>query len=254
LPGGQGGAGKAVIRLATFGWWLLFFLLLPVLLPQALISRRRAVRLEPAQGAQSGVAGDGVGEPLRLLLLGESTVAGVGVSCQQEALAGRFAEQLAEHFGRPVAWQALGENGITAAQARERLLPQVSGQRFEMVLLVFGVNDTTHFSSNARWQGALHELAQAFPAPDCRVVFTAVPPIQHFSALPWLLRQVLGLRASILDGQLAQVAASLSALHCPVELEFAPEYLARDGYHPSALGYLRWAEGLAALVQRGLRL
>ena len=243
-----------MIRLATFGWWLLFLLLLPVLLPQALISRRRAIRLEPAQGVQTGIAGSGVGEPLRLLVLGESTVAGVGVSCQQEALAGRFAEQLAQRSGRPVAWRAVGENGITAAQAVARLLPQVSDQRFELVLLVFGVNDTTHFSSDACWQKALRKLAQAFATPDCRVIFTAVPPVRHFSALPWLLRQVLGLRAVLLDRQLAQVAADGAALHYAVELEFTPEYLARDGYHPSAQGYRYWAEGLGALVLRDLRL
>lgn len=248
MPGGSGGAGKAVIRLATFGWWLLFVLFLPVLLPQALITRRRAIRLEPAQGAQTGVVGGGVGEPLRLLVLGESTAAGVGVSSQHEALAGCFAEQLAHHAGRPVVWRALGENGITAAQALERLLPQVSDQRFDLVLLVFGVNDTTHFSSNARWQMALQKLAQAFVRPDCRVLYAAVPPVRHFSALPWLLRQVLGLRAVLLDWQLARVAADVSALHCSVALEFTPEFLACDGYHPSAQGYRRWAEGLIALV------
>ena len=239
-----------MIRLPTFCWWLLFSLLLPVLLPQALLARRRAIRLEPAAGPQTGMVGACSGEPLRLLLVGESTVAGVGVGSQQEALAGRLAEQLAGLVKRPVVWQALGENGITATQALERLLPQVAGQRFDLVLLVFGVNDTTHFTSSARWQKALHSLVQAFAVAQCQVAVTAVPPIQHFSALPWLLRQMLGLRAAILDQQLGLVAGKHSAQHCRVELEFTPEYLARDGYHPSELGYRVWAEGLSKLLLR----
>lgn len=238
-------------RLTTFCWWLLLLFLLPILLPQALLSKRRALRLEPAAGPQTGVACSTAGDPLRLLLIGESTVAGVGVASQQEALAGQLAAQLAARLQRPMVWQALGENGITAAAAVERLLPQVAGQRFDLVLLVFGVNDTTHFSSARCWQTALQALAQAFPT--AQVAFSAVPPMQHFSALPWLLRKVLGWRASLLDRQLAEVARQLSARHCPVALEFSPEYMARDGYHPSALGYRVWAEGLSVLLAGTLR-
>jgi lysophospholipase L1-like esterase len=242
-----------VTRLATCGWWLLFGITLPVLLPQALFAKRRAIRLEPASGPQAGIAGGTEGKPLRLLLVGESTVAGVGVSSQQEALAGQLAGQLAAQIQRPIVWQALGENGITAGEAVQRLLPQVAGQQFDLVLLVFGVNDTTHFSSRSRWQTALVSLAGAFAAADCRVAFTAVPPMQHFSALPWLLRRMLGWRASLLDLQLGEVAAQLSASHCRVTLEFTPAYMANDGYHPSALGYRVWAEGLTTLLLGLLR-
>jgi lysophospholipase L1-like esterase len=237
-----------VIRLASLGWWLLFLVLLPLLLPQAVLTRRRALRLPPAAGAQSGVAGSFAGEPLRLLLLGESTVAGVGVDCQRDALAGQLAGQLALQLQRPVAWQAQGENGITAGEALVRLVPQVAGEPFDLVLLVFGVNDTTHFSSNRRWLAAMQALADCFSAADCRVAFAAVPPIRHFSALPWLLRSVLGLRAALLDRQLQALAEKLSAVHCAVRLEFAAQYLARDGYHPSAAGYRVWAEGLSVLL------
>lgn len=242
-----------MIRLATLGWWLFFLLLLPVLLPQALLSRRRAIRLEPAAGPWTGVVGAGDEPPLRLLLVGESTVAGVGVASQREALGAQLAEKLAAQLKRPVTWQALGENGITACEATERLLPQVANQRFDLVLLVFGVNDTTHFTSSLRWQAALSSLAQTFIASGCQIAFTAVPPMQHFSALPWLLRRMLGLRAALLDRQLGAVADQFSAAHCQVVLEFTPAYLARDGYHPSARGYQVWAEGLSALLVERLR-
>lgn len=238
----------------AYAWWLGLILLAPIALPLALRTRRNTLRLPPAAGLLSGVAGAGLpGEPLRLLVLGESTVVGVGVDELDAALVGQLAAALAARCGRPVAWRACGENGITAAQAHERLLPQVLDQPFDLALLVFGVNDTTHLTTFPRWEAALGGIAEALAARGARVAFSAVPPLQHFSALPWLLRRLLGMRASLLDTHLRQLAAGLGAGHHTVELEFAAEYLARDGYHPSALGYRVWAQGLAVSLAPTVR-
>lgn len=232
--------------LRAYAWWLGLALLAPIALPLAVRTRRNALRLPPASGPLNGVAGaDLPGEPLRLLVLGESTVVGVGVDELHAALVGQLAATLAARSGRPVAWFACGENGITAAQAHDRLLPQVLDQPFDLALLVFGVNDTTHLTSLPRWEAALGGMAQALTACGARVAFSSVPPLQHFTALPWLLRRLLGMRAALLDARLRRLAARQGAGHHAVELEFSAEYLARDGYHPSALGYRVWAEGLA---------
>lgn len=232
--------------LRAYAWWLGLALLAPIALPLAVHTRRNALRLPPASGPLNGVAGaDLPGEPLRLLVLGESTVVGVGVDELHAALVAQLAAALAARSGRPVAWRACGENGITATQAHERLLPQVLDQPFDLALLVFGVNDTTHLTSLLRWEAALGGMAQALTARGARVAFSSVPPLQHFTALPWLLRRLLGMRAALLDARLRRLAARQGAGHHAVELEFSAEYLARDGYHPSALGYRVWAEGLA---------
>ncbi|NQD92058.1 SGNH/GDSL hydrolase family protein [Pseudomonas sp. CrR25] len=221
----------------------------PLLLPLALHARRRALRLEPAAGPQRGLAGaDLTGQPLRLLVLGESTVAGVGAGCQQQALVGQLAQALVERLARPVAWRACGESGITAAQACRRLLPQVVGEPVDLVLLVFGVNDTTQISSRRDWQAALAHLGAALTAQGAQVVFSGVPPLQRFSALPWLLRRLLGMRATCLDADLRRVADLVGAEHHPLNMDFSAAYLALDGYHPSSLGYRVWAQSLAAAI------
>lgn len=240
--------------LRAYAWWLGLALLAPIALPLALRTRRNTLRLPPAAGLLSGVAGaDLPGEPLRLLVLGESTVVGVGVDELDAALVGQLATALAARCGHPVAWRACGENGITAAQAHERLLPQVLDQPFDLALLVFGVNDTTHLTSLTRWEAALGDMAEALAARGARVAFSSVPPLQHFTALPWLLRRLLGMRAGLLDARLRQLAASLGAGHHAVALEFSAEYLARDGYHPSGLGYRVWAQGLAVSLVPAVR-
>lgn len=228
-------------------WWLLALPLLPLIVPLALYTRRTALRLPPAAGLPHGVAGqEFVGQPLRLLLLGESTVAGVGVDSLQAALPGQLAEALAQRLRRPVQWRACGENGITAGQASQRLLPEALGEPVDLALLVFGVNDTTGLSSLRQWQQPLRLMAQQLRQGGAQVAFSAVPPLQHFRALPWLLRQLLGARGRILDHGLQGLAEELGAQYCTLDLEFAAHYLAEDGYHPSGPGYRVWAEGLAA--------
>ncbi|BAN50367.1 SGNH/GDSL hydrolase family protein [Metapseudomonas resinovorans] len=233
-------------RLAGLCWWAAALPLLPLALPMAVHTRRTALRLAPAAGPERGLAGGELnGEPLRLLLIGESTVAGVGASCLDFALAGQMARALAARLGRPVAWRACGENGITAGEALERLLPQVADEPADLVLLVFGVNDTTHFSSDQRWQASLQGLARPFVGRGARVTLAGVPPLEHFSALPWLLRQLLGWRARLLDRQLRELAEREGLEAFDTRLEMRPEFLALDGYHPSTLGYRTWGESLA---------
>ncbi|MFI8747233.1 SGNH/GDSL hydrolase family protein [Pseudomonas sp. NPDC077186] len=235
-------------------WWLATLPLLPLALPLALHTRRTALRLPVAQGEPTGIAAAHLpGEPLRLLLIGESTVAGVGVASLDQALAACLATALAERLQRPVRWRACGENGITAAQARERLLPQALAEPAELALLVFGVNDTTQLTPSVRWLQALADMADALQGQGCRVAFSAVPPLQHFSALPWLLRQLMGWRARLLDAELRRLSGCLGVEYCALELPFELRYLAEDGYHPSALGYRLWAEGLAARLTPLLR-
>lgn len=234
-------------------WWLATFALAPLAVPLALRTRRTALRLPLAEGEVHGLAGAALpGEPFRLLLVGESTVAGVGVKRLDQALVVCLAEALAERMQRPVRWHACGENGITAEQARQRLLPEALKESADLALLVFGVNDTTHLTTRKRWQAALRGMAVALRERGMVVAFSAVPPLHHFRALPWLLRQLLGWRASLLDRELRAVARERQARYCQLSLQFEAHYLAEDGYHPSALGYRIWAQGLAECLAKAI--
>lgn len=190
---------------------------------------------------------------LRLLLIGESTVSGVGVQTQQQALAGQLAGLLANARSRPVCWQACGRNGATAADCLSDLLPLLGAQQWDLVVLVLGVNDTTHLTPRWSWRRRIHLLLRYFSGRTQQVLVTAVPPLGHFRALPQPLRGWFGLRAGLLDQDLQRCCDAGQARHVPIGLEFEPAMLAHDGYHPSAAGYRRWAEGiLASLDQSGV--
>ncbi|GIZ11179.1 hypothetical protein NCCP436_05950 [Pseudomonas sp. NCCP-436] len=232
-------------------WWLAALALAPLTLPLALHTRRTALRLPPAVGEVRGLAGAGLpGEPFRLLLIGESTVVGVGVEALDQALAACLARELSRRLQRSVRWHACGENGITAVQACQRLLPGLSEERADLALLVFGVNDTTHLTSSRHWRAALGKMIGQLRGQGMQVACSGVPPLQHFRALPWLLRRLLGWRAGLMDREVRALAQRMQVAYCGLNLTFEAQYLAEDGYHPSALGYRLWADGLADQLVR----
>lgn len=226
----------------------------PLLLWQAQRVRRTTPRLPVAGGASAGEVG--AGAPLRLLVIGESTAAGVGAAHHGEALAGELAARLAAKLGQRVCWRALGENGATARRAL-RLLEDANDAPAELAVVALGVNDVLEQTSAARWRRDVTALVAALHArTDAReVILLEVPPLARFPALPRPLRDVLGRDARRLDAALARVAARLDASdrrvrHYRFAFDGAREFFAHDGFHPSARGYARWAELIADRLAR----
>ena len=89
-------------------------LLSPLLVAQALATRSRMPRLPEADGARAGETGSG--PLLRLLIVGDSSAAGVGVRRQQDALTGHLCRALAAQCAARVRWQLLARSGVTSAQ------------------------------------------------------------------------------------------------------------------------------------------
>ncbi|HEX5361857.1 MAG TPA: SGNH/GDSL hydrolase family protein [Fluviicoccus sp.] len=229
-------------------FWLHFGALMPVAVPQALHTRRTALRLPEAEGPQQGTFA-GEGEPWRLVVIGESTVAGVGVKQQADGLAAAVARAFAARTGRPVHWRAHGRNGARIRDVRRDLLPD-DLHHADLVLVSIGVNDTTGFSSPRQWREQLrHLVADIRRQTQAPITFLALPPMHHFTALPQPLRGVIGHRAVLMDHHLRRALAGLPG--CRVldyGLEMHPRYLAADGYHPSAEGYAVMGETVARLL------
>lgn len=229
-------------------FWLHFGALMPVAVPQALHTRRTALRLPEAEGPQHG-AFAGEGAPWRVVVVGESTVAGVGVAQQADGLAAAVAKAFAARTGRPAHWRAHGRNGARIREVRRDLLPD-DLHAADLVLVSIGVNDTTGFSSPRHWREQLrHLVADIRRQTQAPIAFLALPPMHHFTALPQPLRGVIGHRAGLMDHHLRRALSGLPG--CRVldyGLEMHPRYLAADGYHPSAEGYAVMGETVARLL------
>lgn len=230
--------------------------LLPLLIAQGKRTRRVTPRLPEAEGPCEGRAETrGAGSPLTLLTVGESPVAGVGVTTQEEAITGQLAHALSSRLLRPVHWRAYGKNGITARDALQQVIPSIPEQPVDIALVAFGVNDTTAFRPVRRWQADLCELYDALDARCAPhlIVLSGVPPVAHFPALPQPLRWVMGLKASTLDTVARDLAPQLPrTLYVPLTLATNDAtMMASDGYHPSTKGCAAWASLMAdACMQR----
>ena len=233
--------------------WLTSFSTLPLLLPQAVYARLRTLRLPEAGPPWQGVCG-GANRRLRLAVVGDSTVAGVGAGDQRLALAGQTAAALAGFGDHRVEWHAFGRNGATVADIQREFVEPAVAFGPDIVLLSVGVNDTTALTPRQRWRERLVAVADAFHAAGIGIVAVSrLPPMHLFSALPQPLRAFLGMRARILDRDLQRLAARHRCLeYLDYRFEPRPEYLAEDGYHPSAAGCAVWGQGLAAGIRERL--
>jgi lysophospholipase L1-like esterase len=237
--------------------WTLCLFLAPVLVVKGLLLRTRALRLPEAAGPSAGTFGE-AGPTLKLLSLGDSVIAGVGVEHSHQALTSQLAlhlqSQLGEatdhpYSGHSVSWQAMGHNGDRLGELLARL-PKAEDCAPDLVLISIGVNDVSHLTSATRWQGQVSqliaELQSRFGAP---VVFLGTPPMGEFTALPQPLRFALGVRARMLDLTLQRAARLVPGVYWfDTAAVFDADHLAADGYHPNAAANARLAEHLAATL------
>ncbi len=232
--------------------WPAKLALAPLLVWQGRRVRGGALRLPEAAGPREGVAG-GSGEPgLRLLVVGDSSAAGVGVTRQEQALAALLARALSRRLDQSVAWRLLATTGHRAADALQALRAEQRLPPADVLLAVLGVNDAVALSQATPWLrtlDALHDTAVR-RAGVRQTWHTGLPPMGRFPLLPQPLRWVMGREAARLDGALARHLAGHADRRLAV-LPPAPEgnlpagWIAADGFHPGPEGYRRWAEALA---------
>ena len=229
---------------------LIFWFCFPFCLPQAIWVRKTATRSAAADGEPSGVIGQG--QPIRLLAVGDSIIAGVGAETLDKALVGQTAHWLSEALDSEVQWSAVGENGITSAGIIRKQLPTLPNEAHDFIVVSVGVNDVTRLTGLQRWTDNIHTLISRLrdTAPNAVIAFAGVPPLSRFPRLPQPLRAVLGLRARMLDKAAVEVIQQYDhTIHVPLSFDLQPEHFAADGYHPNEDSYVEYGRLMAeALV------
>lgn len=217
--------------------------LAPVLVPQALWVMVRAARLPEADGPRSGV--QGAGPVLRVLIVGDSSGAGVGVAHQDEGLAGQLVRQLAPHHR--VSWRLEAQSGATVGSTLERLRDTPAAP-FDVAVIALGVNDSKNGHARGRWRQGYADLVALLTARfGVRLIcVSGVPPLGVFPLLPWPLRAILGRRAALFDADLRAMVAGQDALRY-VDMVFPMDrdLMAEDGFHPGPAVYAEWARRVA---------
>ena len=222
-------------------------ILAPVLFAQGKRTRRRVPVLPEPPGDRKGKAG--AGQPLRLLIAGDSGAAGVGAPSQDEALLGQLITNLATDFS--VTWNLQATSGHTTTGTLERL-EQLPQQHFDVAVTSLGVNDSISMVSLGNWrkrQARLRELLRTRFSVDTLIV-SGLPPVHGFPALPQPLRWHIGARATQLDRALARDVGAEPDTHF-IDLRFSEDMalMASDGFHPGPAIYAEWARRVAAAIR-----
>lgn len=232
-------------------FWLCTLSLLPLILFQGWRAKRDTLRLPEAGGDTSGCWGSNLAKqaehtPETVLVIGESTAAGVGIASHEQGIASQLALILHQATGHPIKWQTLGKNGLRLHE----LATLLEGNKVAAparIYISIGVNDATKLTPLRRFEKQLHTVPHLLPQRTAPLQLIRIPPIAQFRALPAPLRYLLGWRAQLLNRKLQQLSRQHpdTFRYCDYPANNITAHLARDGFHPNAQGYQSLAEHLA---------
>lgn len=233
---------------------ILFWGLLPFVLPQAIHLARTAPRFSRASGPREGAVG--TGRILNLVAIGDSIIAGVGAANLSRALAGQAAASLARTLNCQIRWMAHGMIGADSRMVIERLVPQLTAREADFFVVSVGVNDVTSLSRTSTWRRGLTKLLAALSehSPHATIAVVGIPPLRGFPLLPQPLRALFGIRGVTFDEVARDVIPRFSnAVHVPLDFEPDSKRFAADGYHPSEASYQDLGKVVAYLLAERFR-
>lgn len=212
----------------------------PLLIAQGIYVKKSMIRLPEPEGDRSGVIGEGTS--LKLLITGDSAAAGVGTDTQTNALSGQLIQLLKKDY--QCEWALHAKTGFTISTLF-KYLKIIPAQEFDIVLVSIGVNDVTSTISVQEWTQKIRKLHQLLKEKFSAkfIVYTELPPIDKFPAIPNPLSYFLGKTAKNMNTELNNLFKnkSDSTLLC-FDLPYGDEFIATDGFHPSSTAYKIWAE------------
>jgi acyl-CoA thioesterase I len=197
------------------------------------------------------------GAAVLYVALGDSTVEGIGATNAGATYVSRLHARLRAVYPRARVVN-LGLGGATSADVRAAQLERAVLLRPDLVTLSIGPNDITEHVPQADFERNLDAIFRRL-AQETRAVVVAnllpdlavTPRFRGREAAP-----VLGDLTVRFNQALTRLARPYGVevvdLYQPsrAEIPRRPELVSADGYHPSDLGYARWAELLWTGVER----
>ena len=247
-------ARRRNLRRAVVWVPLAFVGLLAVLAVQGFLTTRREYFATPDYRVEATV-GTG-GRAIELVMLGDSTVAGLGAEKVEDSLVLQTAQRVADQTRRQVHARGLGISGAVTADVRDEQIPRIEGP-VDVVVIVIGSNDVTHLTPPWKFDDLTTSmLAQAQrQAPGAAVVLGGIPLFGEAGALDEPLRSVVDGYASVLRRVQRKAAQAVAgATYVDIASLASPRFvgvegaMSSDGFHPGPTGYGFWADALAPAV------
>lgn len=205
-------------------------------------------------GAWAGAAGMRMlpadpGAEVVYVALGDSTVEGVGASTARNNYVGRLDARLRDRYPRARTVN-LGVAGATSLDVLDAQLARAIAFQPHLVTLSIGPNDITTRVPPATYARNLDTILARLARETSAVIvvnllpdLAITPRFRNRDSAP-----VVGRLSVEFNNIVARTAKRHGALVVDLyrasrrEVPGHPELLSADGYHPSDLGYARWAE------------
>jgi lysophospholipase L1-like esterase len=222
-------------------YWLFQLQLFPWL-PYLVYQAKKVRKSSPKLPSQSSLLTLGQGEK-HVLLLGESTVAGVGASAAAHTLAGNFARMLGDSYQI----ETIGKKGLRVKDAFSlyQLQKKSRTTTSEGVILFLGANDCFLLTSPQEFKQELRSLIQQIQVETNAnwIYLAAIPPVHLFPAFSEQMRAFLSKQRAYLQREMENIAANdPKVIYHAIPMDLQPEFFSADGVHPSDLGYQKIAE------------
>ena len=227
-----------------------------VLHAQAALARRAIGKeLGDEALASDRVFKENYGDPVDLLLLGDSIAAGLGAESPDQTLGAHLASRLAKKAQRAVRLHTAAMVGAETSMLRAQLSGLPGGYRPHVAVIVVGGNDVTHRVRLTASIAQLREAIEALHARGCQVVVGTCPDLSALRMVPQPLRALAGRNSrQLAEAQRAMVtelggrAVALAQVAGPFFLAQPDQMFAIDRFHPSGAGYRRTAKALLPSV------
>ncbi|WP_020571146.1 SGNH/GDSL hydrolase family protein [Neolewinella persica] len=240
------------------------------LLPLMYLHGKRIInsvpKLPDAEGPEGVVAGNGQ-RPLRLLVVGESTMSGVGVATHEKGFSGALARTLGAGWGTEVQWKVYARSGYTLKRVRHELLPLITENEADLIVVGMGGNEAFKLNTPAGFrrdmQAVIDELRTKF-GPYVPIAFPNMPPIKEFPAFTSLMKFTLGNMVEFFGQELeALLKDQPNTYYNPevirldywtkeLNMDNDPTAFFSDGVHPSGLTYTTWGKDFGGFLVRQL--
>jgi len=195
--------------------------------------------------------------PVIYTALGDSTGVGVG-SKEGAGYVARLFEKIKSAHPQSRLTNLCVSGATTDDVLRVQLQPAINS-RPTLVTLGIGINDIGHGQTLERFARNYEEIIKRLTGEtNARLVVTNIPDISFAPAVPEYARDETRRRIQSFNEKIEGIAKQYGLLVVDTYAETSkiipahPEFFSEDGFHPSDVGYEKWAETMWPQVKAAI--